>query len=432
MVKISSVFKFLILLCVTVLMGYLQIFNLPKNYFNLLQMIVAVIAIVLAISTNLIVSSKKITTKVRVRLLKEIKKLNVYVYPYTLIIAYEVLHTYLMYGYNKVTLFYATTPYLYVFFCYPLAYIFVIDKGYVTFLKKIAILGIVMTSIRIIGWYLYNFRGLYVIPGLVLQTTDWVRNGLQRIDAIPLFGVVTVYSVYKWVQTRRYRYAISVLMLILYPIVVIQVRYLSIVIIATVIVMLYLKPSNTANSAAIRTLMSLALIVIAIFGGLKQVLSLFSLNNEYAASTSVRFEAMSHFWILIKESHNFLAGLGFLSPWSSQAALLLQRNQWQDYYLSDLGIFGGLIVLGLLGILVYGLLYYIAIRSFKDSKIARQDDHLQIIIGGLLIYLILSCLSLNIFDMNRAIDVPFYLSIFSFTWSKYHHNLNTSVSENTQ
>lgn len=432
MVKVSSVFKFLILLCVAILMGYLQIFNLSKNYFNLLQMIVAVIAIVLAISTNLIVSSKRITTKVRVRLLEEIKKLNVYVYPYTLVIAYEVLHTYLMYGYNKVTLFYATTPYLYVFFCYPLAYIFVIDKGYVSFLRKIALLGILMTIIRIIGWYLYNFRGLYVLPGLVLQTADWVRNGLQRIDAIPLFGVVTVYFVYKWLQTKKYVYLISVLLLIIYPMAIIQVRYLSVVVIATLIIMLYLKPTNTNDSAIIKILMSLLLIVIAIFGGAKQILSLFSLNNEYAASTSVRFEAMSHFWNLIKETHNFLAGLGFLSPWSSQASLLLQRNQWQDYYLSDLGIFGGLIVLGLLGIIVYGLLYYIAIRSFKDSKIVSQDNYLQIIIGGLLVYLILSCLSLNIFDMNRAIDAPFYLSIFSFTWSKYHQNLNTSVSENTQ
>lgn len=432
MVKVSSVFKFLILLCVAILMGYLQIFNLPKNYFNFLQMIIAIIAIGLAIITNLMARSKGLNLKIRLRLLEEIRKLNIYVYPYTLIVIYEIFHTYLMYGYNKITLFYATTPYLYIFFCYPLTYVFIIDKEYMTFLRKVAIFGVVMTAIRIVGWYLYNFHGLHVLPGLVLQTADWVRNGLQRIDAIPLFGVVTVYSVYQWLQTRKYRYAIFVLMLILYPIVVIQVRYLSIVIIATVIVMLYLQPSNTANSAIIRTLMSLALIVIAIFGGLKQVLSLFSLNNEYAASTSVRFEAMSHFWILIKETHNFLAGLGFLSPWSSQASLLLQRNQWQDYYLSDLGIFGGLIVLGLLGIIVYGLLYYIAIRSFKDSKIASQDNYLQIIIGGLLVYLILSCLSLNIFDMNRAIDAPFYLSIFSFTWSKYHQNLNTSVSENTQ
>ena len=157
MIRFSSILKTIILSCIAVNMGYLLIFNIDKNMMVYLQMIIAVIGIITAILLALVVYSRYCPIKIRKRVLMEFRKLNIYIIPYLLIVLYEGLHTKSMYSYNNITLMYALTPFLYVIFSYSLSYIFIVDGSYIPFLEKISILGIVMTIIRIIGWFFYNY-----------------------------------------------------------------------------------------------------------------------------------------------------------------------------------------------------------------------------------------------------------------------------------
>lgn len=416
MIRFSSILKAIILSCIAVNMGYLLIFNIDKNMMVYLQMIIAVIGIITAFLSVLAVYSRSCPTELRKKVLLEFKKLNFYIVPYLLIVLYESLHTKFMYGYNNITLMYALTPYLYVIFSYSLSYIFAVDGNYLPFLKKISTLGIVMTAIRIMGWFFYNYYRLPIFLGIVLQSPDWIRNGLQRIDVIPLYGIIVVTLLNNYLKSNKLRNLLMLLMLVGYPIFVTQVRYLTIVVLITIISMIYLKPSKSSKSVFVKILLSITLSFSIIFGLIQQIMALFNPDSLYGLSTSARIEAMNHFYNLINITGNQFDGLGYLLSWNGNAAQLLTKNIWQNYYLSDLGIFGGLVVFGLLGIIVYGLLYYLGIKSVINNW--NHDNVNRVMVVGMFIYMVLSCLSLNIFDMNRAMDVPFYLAIFCYTSSK--------------
>lgn len=413
MIRFSSILKTIILSCIAVNMGYLLIFNIDKNMMVYLQMIIAVIGIITAFLSVLAVYSRFCPTELRKKVLLEFKKLNFYIVPYLLIVLYEGLHTKFMYGYNNITLMYALTPYLYVIFSYSLSYIFTVDGNYLPFLKKISTLGIVMTAIRIMGWFFYNYYRLPIFLGIVLQSPDWIRNGLQRIDVIPLYGIIVVTLLNNYLKSNKLRNLLMLLMLVGYPIFVTQVRYLTIVVLITIISMIYLKPSKSSKSVFVKILLSITLSFSIIFGLIQQIIALFNPDSLYGLSTSARIEAMNHFYNLINITGNQFDGLGYLLSWNGNAAQLLTKNIWQNYYLSDLGIFGGLVVFGLLGIIVYGLLYYLGIKSVINNW--NHDNVNRVMVVGMFIYMVLSCLSLNIFDMNRAMDVPFYLAIFCYT-----------------
>lgn len=419
--RVSSVFKITILGCLSVFMGLLLIFsNVSKGTIAVYQMVIAVIGLLLAIIAVMLPYMDGLSKINKKKLIAGYKKIHIFMFPYSIILLYEIVHTYNLYGYNKITLLYAITPYLYAFFSYPLMYIFVIDHGYKSLLKKVGILGVIMTLIRVIGWYLYNYRGSYIFSGLVLQSEDWLRNGLQRIDVIPLFGIVTVYYAYRLLREYNlYNFTVT-LFLFLYLVFIAQARYLVVIVVILFVILLYLKPNSNKYEVLFRGMMTILLIFGILFGGVNYIIMLFSTNGAYGASTSIRFEAMEHFYNLIVQNKQFFGGLGLLTFWNSKASLLMMKNIWQNYYLSDIGIVGGLVVFGMLGIIIYGCMYYIGIKASIMSS-TNKDKWDKVIIYGLFIYMVLSCMSLNIFDMNRSMDVPFYLAIFCYSLQNFDY-----------
>ena len=89
-------------------------------------------------------------------------------------------------------------------------------------------------------------------------------------------------------------------------------------------------------------------------------------------STAARLLTIDHYWSLIKEKDAIL-GVGFLSAYTNKAFSILRRSDTDRFWLEDLGILGGVVV-----------------------------------------YMILSCILLNIFDAQRIWCMPFYLSVIYF------------------
>lgn len=91
----------------------------------------------------------------------------------------------------------------------------------------------------------------------------------------------------------------------------------------------------------------------------------------------------------------------------------MARNQWSIYYLDDLGMLGTFVQIGLFTIVTHIFLFIKAVQvTIKCFKQENKDYLLYSL--GLTIYLIGSCLLLNIFDKQRIFDVPVYLAIYSF------------------
>ncbi|MEO5298276.1 hypothetical protein [Enterococcus cecorum] len=93
--------------------------------------------------------------------------------------------------------------------------------------------------------------------------------------------------------------------------------------------------------------------------------------------------------------------------------ILMMRNPWSIYYLDDLGLLGTFFQMGIFILVTHGYLFYKTINvTLRSFKYADKQDFLFLL--GLTIYIIVSNILLNTFDIQRLFDLPFYLAIISY------------------
>lgn len=86
-------------------------------------------------------------------------------------------------GYSFTQLLIVARKYFYVFYAYPIIYIFSMDNDAHKFINKIYWISMLLLTIKSATWYLYNFRGVTIFSGLLLQYSEsWTRNGFIRMD----------------------------------------------------------------------------------------------------------------------------------------------------------------------------------------------------------------------------------------------------------
>ena len=297
------------------------------------------------------------------------------------------------------------------------------DDDMYKFTKTICWTSMFLLGIKFITWYLYNFKGMTVFSGLLFQYSEgWTRNGFMRMDTGALFGIVLCVTLYYCFAKKKLLYWLVLAFLYVYLIFVTQYRFQIIV---TIILTAYgYYCSTDSNKKKNIKLMAISIIIIAfvLFGGLDYLLNLFSLNGKDGGSTAARLLTIDHYWSLIKEKDAIL-GVGFLSAYTNKAFSILRRSDTDRFWLEDLGILGGIFTFGILSLLLYGKLFFDSIKrtfaSHKIRKIEGGDDCLK---KCVVVYMILSCILLNIFDAQRIWCVPLYLSIVYFAQNSPQSN----------
>lgn len=420
--------KCIVMFSTLLMMGYILIIPSMINYKFEYQVVVMIIGLLSWPISILNKYSFPTYSDVRFKLTKSYYFINKYLFWYLLIILLETILTAVCYNYTSLQIINVIMPYTYIFFSFPLLYIFVLDNGYDNFLSKLSAVGILMLAIRFIGWYLYNYRGSSLLQGIVLQTANWTRNGLQRVDSIPLFGIIFVFYWYKFlINPKKLRYFTAAIIMLLYLFIVTQVRYQLLVCIVVAIFMLYKKPP-VKNVTFFKQVLLLLIALITLTGGITFLIDLFSINGKNGASTGIRIEAVHYFLYLMLNNHKLLTGLGMLSQWNSNSLQILDiprqslfyRGPQSYYYLSDLGILGCFIQFGFLSFVLYGLLFTNFFKVKKNMLFNRDNS---LFLSGVLLYLILSSLLLNIFELNVSFDIPFYFAIFGYFFAQKIRNI---------
>lgn len=406
-VKVSQLFKVIICAVTLYTLGFDKIITLPGSSF-VYEISIAAIGVLLA----LYVKNK---TRSNMDLRMQCKALSKYLMIYLVIILIEMIYSGIAYGYNIVQLLIITRKYFYVCYSYPIVYIFTMDDDMYKFTKTICWASMLLLGIKFITWYLYNFKGMTVFSGLLFQYSEgWTRNGFMRMDTGALFGIVLCVTLYYCFVKKQLLYWLVLAFLYVYLIFVTQYRFQIIV---TIILTAYgYYCSTDSNRKKNIKLMAISFIIIAfvLFGGLDYLLNLFSLNGKDGGSTAARLLTIDHYWSLIKEKDAIL-GVGFLSAYTNKAFSILRRSDIDRFWLEDIGILGGIFTFGILSLLLYGKLFFDSIKrtfaSHRIRKIEGGDDCLK---KCVVVYMILSCTLLNIFDAQRMWCMPFYLSIVYF------------------
>ena len=362
-------------------------------------------------------------TRSNIDLRMQCRALSKYLMIYLVIILIEMIYSGIAYGYNIVQLLIITRKYFYVCYSYPIVYIFTMDDDMYKFTKTICWTSMFLLGIKFITWYLYNFKGMTVFSGLLFQYSEgWTRNGFMRMDTGALFGIVLCVTLYYCFVKKQLLYWLVLAFLYVYLIFVTQYRFQIIV---TIILTAYgYYCSTDSNKKKNIKLMAISFIIIAfvLFGGLDYLLNLFSFNGMDGGSTAARLLTIDHYWSLIKEKDAIL-GVGFLSAYTNKAFSILRRSDTDRFWLEDLGILGGIFTFGILSLLLYGKLFFDSIKrtfaSHRIRKIEGGDDCLK---KCVVVYMILSCILLNIFDAQRMWCMPFYLSIVYFAQNSTKNN----------
>ena len=406
-VKVSQLFKVIICAVTLYTLGFDKIITLPGSSF-VYEISIAAIGVLLA----LYVKNK---TRSNMNLRMQCKALSNYLMIYLVIILIEMIYSVIAYGYNIVQLLIITRKYFYVCYSYPIVYVFTMDDDMYKFTKTIYWTSMFLLGIKFITWYLYNFKGMTVFSGLLFQYSEgWTRNGFMRMDTGALFGIVLCVTLYYCFVKKQLLYWLVLAFLYIYLIFVTQYRFQIIV---TIVLTAYgYYCSTDSNRKKNVKLMAISFIIIAfvLFGGLDYILNLFSLNGMDGGSTAARLLTIDHYWSLIKEKDAIL-GVGFLSAYTNKAFSILRRSDTDRFWLEDLGILGGIFTFGILSLLLYGKLFFDSMKrtfaSHRIRKIEGGDDCLK---KCVVVYMILSCILLNIFDAQRMWCMPFYLSVIYF------------------
>ena len=206
--------------------------------------------------------------------------------------------------------------------------------------------------------------------------------------------------------------------MLLFLIYVTRVRFQATLVFAIILVaFLFYKPQ-------IKHSFIIKLIFLSLGGGfflyddqyLDKFLQLISTQGQYAASSSVRFDGISHYFSMMKEDSAYL-GLGVLIPSFPKVEAMMARTQDSIYYLDDLGILGSVIQFGVFTAITHLILFMKSIQIVLKSR-KVTDQRYFIFVLALTAYMIGSQLLLNMFDKQRIFEVPFYLAIYSYLGAK--------------
>lgn len=412
-IKISLLFKVIIYIVTLYILGFDKIIALPGNSFAY-DILIAMLGIILA----LYVIEKSCSNQ---NLRTQCESLSNYLKIYLIIILIAMTCSMIAYRYSLTQLLIITRKYFYVFYAYPIMYIFSIDEDIFKFTNRIYWISLLLLVIKASVWYLYNFKGITVFYDLLFQySEDWTRNGFMRMDAGALFGITLCLTLYYCLAKKQLFYWIILVFLYLYLIFITQFRF-QIIVSVILTVYCYYRATDSRKKKTVRLMIiSLVIIMFILLGGLDYVLNLFSVSGAQGSSTEARLLTIDHYWNFMKKK-NAIWGVGFLSTYTSEAFDILRKSDTDRFWLEDLGILGGFFTFGVMSLLLYGELFYNSIKKVVFSRNNRIINYeLDVFAKCIVVYMMLSCVLLNIFDAQRIWGVPFYLSIIFF----YKENLS--------
>ena len=406
-VKVSQLFRVIICAVTLYTLGFDKIITLPGSYF-VYDILIAAIGVLLALYVK-----NKTHSNMNLRI--QCKALSNYLMICLGIILIEMIYSVITYGYNIVQILIIIRKYFYIFYAYPIIYIFTIDDDMYRFTKTIYWISMFLLGIKFIVWYLYNFKGITVFSGLLFQYSEgWARNGFIRMDTGALFGIVLCVTLYYCFAKKQLLYWLVLAFLYIYLLFVTQYRFQIIVTIVLTAYGYYCSTDSSRKKTVKLMTISIIIIAFVLFGGLDYILDLFSLNGMDGGSTEARLLTIEHYWNLIKEKGAIL-GVGFLSAYTDKAFSILRKSDTDRFWLEDLGILGGIFTFGILSLLLYGKLFFDSIkRTFVSHRIRKIDDRDDRFKKCVAVYMMLSCILLNIFDAQRIWSMPFYLSVIYF------------------
>lgn len=330
------------------------------------------------------------------------------------------VYTTFIYNQTLVDFFLAVDQYFFLIWVIPLLYVFYRDRKIDKMISMLSILVTVGYVVLIINVILKN---TFNISFFQIEEWNW-RNGSIRIpDSSSFAALAMLYYWIRFLNTSK-QSLLSCLIIGTGYIYVERSRAATIAILVSML-SVFLFKQRKSISKAYMWILTLAGIIVALFGGiLSQYLSQFSLENN-GASTSNRILEL-RFYLEKFVEHKFL-GIGTLLNENLYSIMGISANGNMNY--EDIGIFG---MLGMVGIVGVTILYIIPLLrwGYILIKIRRKKELQQhfLLMLGLFVYIIVTSPTLIFLNYQRMPLLPFIWAIYEFVYAKYKESRAQLVS----
>jgi hypothetical protein len=137
--------------------------------------------------------------------------------------------------------------------------------------------------------------------------------------------------------------------------------------------------------------------------------SSFSVTSDMGGSTLTRLMAMQYFKTFTDA--NPLLGMGIVRPYTPELTYIATGPNGVAYF-DELGLLGGFFRLGILGMFV--IVFPLVRMMYCCFRIYKYKAPLNSLFVGIMVYILISQVSLNYLDFQRAVIASFYWAILEF------------------
>lgn len=309
----------------------------------------------------------------------------------------------------------ANVTYFFVLFTFPVYYLL---KFKIMTLRKLIDLIIFLTMLsyllRIyISVYFTLFHKRIFFPiSIESAPENWFRNGVLRINP-PCFGMVIValcmYQFFCAKRTReKFYYGMVMILAIYYSAFIHYSRAVLIYQISEVVFLIYVKKKNIIKEIGLILLIGSAGVILLANGFFDKVLYMFSTSNEeYWFSNTSRMISYPYYFKMFLD--NFWMGTGLLRG----DELYFASNNVTGA-LSDVGALRSLVRLGAGMLIFYVSFFANGFFTGMKWKIKLRNQNLEILVWGITISVLLTCINIDCFFPIYVFAVPFCVAIIEY------------------
>lgn len=289
-------------------------------------------------------------------------------------------------------------------------------------LNRVYIIELIYILIVLICSFFYNKWGVSLFAFTLSK--DGLKYGRIRLGLGPLGALFFIYSFKKILRKEKILFSIFSLLIGLLGLFYSEMtRANQIAIIATLFCMwIFNREGGIRN-----TIKYFVFIIGAVFFFnselFTRIINSFSSNeviNSQASSTVARINAIEYFSKYTRD--NPLMGMGWVRPYTPRLTRIWAGPNEAAFF-DDIGFLGQFFRLGILGASYYVI---ILIRMIYIIWRLDKNDKNKLVLIGILFYLICTMPSLNCFDGQRILAMPFYLAIYEYSYMT-HKNMKSLV-----
>lgn len=299
------------------------------------------------------------------------------------------------------------SQYILMIWAVPIFYVMKRDGSISRIMETINILAVAWCVLILTQSFYYNMTGRTLF-GFVDASTSGIRNDTLRITTGCLSNVALIYCFWKFFNGKLKKniyYVISFVILCSAMLYVAQSRAYTVVIACTLSAMVLFDTNNQRKF--IRKILFVGLIACLAFGT-DFIQSYYnSIFTKYEISVSARTYAYGYYWSVFLKNPIF--GFGLLKDQANYGSIY--SGPLRMAFLDDVGVVGQLAMLGVFFIPIVIGFYVLLFRLYFRAKKIHGKNTLLI---GLLTYMVLTSLTLMVFDQQRVCIVAPIIALFEF------------------